>query len=76
MKVLKKNVYVADFETTSYENLKIDGEVRVWLWSLVNAESKVKYWGRTIKEFLVKLIQLQPKIVYFHNLKFDGFFLT
>lgn len=75
MLISVNNVYVADFETTSLENLKIDGCVRVWLWSLVNCDNYTSYYGYTIKSFLIKLIELHPKIVYFHNLKFDGCFL-
>ena len=69
MLITANNVYVADFETTSLENLKVDGYVRVWLWSLVNCDNYVSYYGYTIKSFLLKLIELHPKIVYFHNLK-------
>ncbi len=76
MLVLKSNVYVADFETTSYENLQKDGYVRVWLWSLINCETYQSWYGYDIKTFLLKLIELQPKICYFHNLKFDGSFLA
>ena len=75
MLVRAANVYTADFETTSYPNLIKDGCVRVWLWSLVNIETYQSYYGYDIKSFLIKLIELHPKIVYFHNLKFDGSFL-
>ena len=75
MLVAKHNVYVADFETTSYPNYEKDGYVRVWLWSIVNCETFQSFYGCDIKTFLVRLIQLNPKIVYFHNLKFDGAFL-
>ena len=74
--VLKKNVYTADFETTALPNLQVDGYVRVVLWSLVNVESKQSYYGFDIASFLTKLIQVKAKIVYFHNLKFDGNFIV
>lgn len=74
--VSKHNVYCADFETTSYPNLIKDGCVRVWLWSLVNCDDLTARYGTDIPSFLNTLTKLNAKIVFFHNLKFDGAFLT
>ena len=51
MRLLKSNIYCADFETTGYQNLKQDGEVRVWLWSLINVETKQAWNGKSIRDF-------------------------
>lgn len=67
--------YCADFETTSLANLNVDGYVRVYLWSLVNLERTEEYYGFTIESFFAKLIELQAKKVWFHNLRFDGAFI-
>ena len=75
MQLTKANVYVADFETTSLPNLNVDHYVRVWLWSLVEVETKVAYYGFDILSFLKKIDELDVRICYFHNLKFDGSFL-
>lgn len=75
LKVKKSSVYTADFETTSYPNLIKDGYVRVWLWSIVNCETFNCWFGYDIDSFIQKLKELKPKIVFFHNLKFDGNFL-
>src|SRR5574344_1537318 len=67
--------YAADFETTGKLNLQTDGRVRVWLWSLVNCETKEEYWGTELSEFVDLILQLKPDKIYFHNLRFDGSFL-
>lgn len=71
-----KRVFCADFETTSYANFIVDGEVRVFLWSLVSCDDFKSYTGYDIPSFLTTLIKVRAKIVYFHNLKFDGNFLV
>lgn len=71
-------IYCADFETTSSSNYEKDGYVRVWLWSMVSANNigeQEEYYGFTMEQFLNQLASLQPKYVYFHNLRFDGNFL-
>lgn len=67
--------YCADFETTGKLNLEKDGRVRVWLWSLVDCDTFNEYYGTDIESFLDKLMELQPDKVYFHNLRFDGYFI-
>ena len=67
--------YAADFETTGKLNLQTDGRVRVWLWSLVNCETKEEYYGTELTEFVDLILQLKCDKIYFHNLRFDGSFL-
>lgn len=68
--------YCADFETTSKQNLDIDGYVRVWLWSLVDCTTMEEWYGTTIEQFLEKIISLKCDVIFFHNLRFDGQFLV
>ena len=75
MQIAKSNVYTADFETTGKPNLDKDGEVRVFLWSLVECETLKSWYGYSIESFLQKIVALNVQICYFHNLKFDGFFI-
>lgn len=68
--------WCADFETTSLKNLEEDGYVRVWLWSLVGVDENEKLHGFTMETFLQTVKKLKPKVVFFHNLKFDGKFIV
>lgn len=68
-------VFTADFETTSMNNYINDGYVRVWLWSLVRVSSGEYWYGTTIESFINKTIELKCQKIYFHNLRFDGYFL-
>ena len=68
--------WCADFETTSVTNLEKDGYVRVWLWSLVSAEEHQReYYGTTLESFIDKVFEVGAKRVFFHNLRFDGYFI-
>lgn len=71
---MKEEVWTADFETTSQENLIRDGRVRVWLWSFVRISDGLALWGKTLDDFM-EYISSADKI-YFHNLKFDGKFIV
>ena len=79
MKEKKKrslSIWCADFETTAEANYRRDGEVRVWLWSLVRCGSaKEEYYGFDIHSFFMKVRDLRCKKVFFHNLAFDGKFI-
>lgn len=63
---------VADFETTTDEN-----DCRVWSWGLVELENpvydKVEI-GADIDSFITRIMGYNTT-TYFHNLKFDGYFL-
>ena len=67
--------YCADFETTGKLNLEKDGRVRVWLWSLVNCDTKEEWYGYDIQTFLDRIKELRCDKIFFHNLRFDGYFL-
>jgi hypothetical protein len=70
---------VADFETTSWEQYKRDGVVRVWAYSIANIDTlTIVNRGTTIEEFFDYLSithRDRAMKVYFHNLKFDGSFI-
>jgi len=50
----------------------------VWAWGLANVETATTAWdvemGNDMAGFIAR-IRKMPAIVYFHNLKFDGYFL-
>lgn len=60
----------ADFETTT------KSPARVWLWGAVGIDEQSEETGDCIETFFEYLEKL-PKnpLVYFHNLKFDGYFI-
>jgi len=70
---VKRTNWVADFETTTDAN-----DCRVWAWGLANVETATTAWdvemGNDMAGFIAR-IRKMPAIVYFHNLKFDGYFL-
>lgn len=70
----KKSNWVADFETTT----KAD-DCRVWGWGLTNIESTESLddveVGTDMKSFIHRVSEMSSN-VYFHNLKFDGFFIV
>lgn len=72
----RKKVFAADFETTSIANLEQDGYVRVWLWSIVDTKTMDEYYGLDMQSFIDNLFDLECEICFFHNLKFDGYFIV
>ena len=68
-----KNIYVADFETTTYPGIK---ETEVWMSIICPLYSRECIVHDNIDDTLemLKLIYGNSK-VYYHNLKFDGSFL-
>ena len=62
--------YVADFETTTNEN-----DCRVWGYGLNRIASNEFSFGKTIDDFFAEIFTGENKIIYFHNLKFDGEFI-
>ena len=67
-----KTVMVADFETTTDEL-----DCRVWSWGLVDIQkpnySSVEI-GTNIDNFIMRIMEYNTTC-YFHNLKFDGYFI-
>lgn len=59
------NIFFGDFETTKPND---EGEVRVYLWSLVSGE--YEQYGEDLESFM-ELLQDLEGIIFFHNLKFD-----
>ena len=76
MRLKQEDVWSADFETTTEANLKKDGYVRVWLWSLVRCDLKMKLHGKDMFGFLEQVKLWQCKRVFFYNLRFDGSFIV
>ncbi|MBO7732506.1 MAG: hypothetical protein J6S67_08130 [Methanobrevibacter sp.] len=68
----KYSVYVGDFETTTYEG---QDYTEVWASALVKLHSEDVIILHSIDETLSYLLSLNDNvIVYYHNLKFDGYF--
>lgn len=60
----------ADFETTT------KSPARVWLWGAVGIDDLFEETGDDIESFFAYLEkQKKNPLVYFHNLKFDGYFI-
>lgn len=60
----------ADFETTTRS------PARVWLWGAVGIDEQIEETGDSIESFFEFLRdQKKNPLVYFHNLKFDGYFI-
>ena len=72
--------YVADFETTSYEQYTKDGYTRVFMYAIANIDTlEVVERGTSIEQFLAWCYTYQGDksiSVYFHNLAFDGSFIV
>ena len=73
MQVRKYRYFMGDFETTVYQ-----GQVNTEVWASAVVEfntEDVKIFG-CIEEFLEYIMDIPcNKIIYFHNLKFDGEFI-
>ncbi len=72
--------YMADFETTGYDQYLIDGHVRVFMWVVSNIiEDRIIGRGTDLDSFLEFVTRTRKDknvTVYFHNLKFDGSFIV
>jgi len=73
----KKVNYVADFETTTNPD-----DVRVWGWGLCAIPMDWQTLnldnvgiGKSIEDFIAEIQELGNCNCYFHNLKFDGYFI-
>lgn len=67
------DIFVADFETITDAN-----DCRIWAWGIAyvfgNSESNFVY-GNTMDGFIDFLESNHPKVMFFHNLAFDGSFI-
>lgn len=75
---MNNNVFVADFETTTIE------PVRVWLWGIVSVDisNPINYltgdnyiYGENIESFIDYIQTLNNPIIYIHGLEFENSFL-
>ena len=67
--------YSADFETSTPKWLDIDGESRVWAYSICEIGNPDNFiYGNNIEDFFSWCFRDKRKndTLYFHNLKFDG----
>lgn len=65
----KENIWCADFETNNYED-----DCRIWSWGARNVYTEEYVCGTDMAAF-IKWLFHKRRIVYFHNLKFDGSFI-
>ena len=69
----KRPNYVADFETTTDP-----ADCRVWAYGLANIDTAQTLWdveiGTSIERFCNRMAE-ENSVCYFHNLKFDGWFI-
>lgn len=71
-----RNIFVADFETTSVAQYEIEKETRVYLWRYVDINNDNVNMGVNIETFFKSLLELNDNVImYFHNLSFDGEFI-
>ena len=73
----KNDIYFADFETLTFESKQYQEQKHtdVWLWALTKDGENVEI-GNTLSEFMNRLFSdFKTKLVYFHNLSFDGNFI-
>lgn len=72
------NVYSMDFETTTYADYELDGEVRCYLWHIRGVFSDDEYIGYSMREFFdwVEGLKDNTTTGWFHNVGFDGKFIT
>lgn len=74
---LSTPLFFADFETTTYNSKQYqdEGHTNVWMWALMDQKNGIKI-GNNLDEFMDFILQDgKNKIIYFHNLSFDGDFI-
>lgn len=71
-------VYAMDFETTTYADYEIDGQVRCYLWHIRGVFTDDEYIGGSMEEFFEWVENLKENTTtgWFHNVGFDGKFIT
>lgn len=69
--ISKNNLFVGDFETTTDIN-----DCRVWAYSIAKLyDDEFFEYGNNIDDFFKWCEKGNSKVIYFHNLKFDGEFI-
>lgn len=72
----KPSIFACDFETVVDDNTKEQEETAVWSAAYAKLYSEEQNILHSIEEFMVWVFSCPDKsIFYFHNLKFDGFFI-
>lgn len=71
-------IYALDFETTTYADYEIDGEVRCYLWHARDVYTDEQSIGFGMPEFFEWMESLKDDVTigWFHNISFDGKFIT
>ena len=64
-----------DFETSNSDINIEKGYTRVWLWDIYDPDEKIHITGDDIEYFFDELFKMPSRILYSHNLKFDGSFI-
>lgn len=67
---MRNRVYSCDFETTTDEN-----DCRVWAFGAMPLDANTFFYGKSIEEFFSWAFEGRGKILFFHNLRFDGQFI-
>lgn len=62
--------YVADFETTTFED-----DCRVWSWGIIRVGKLSDYVDGTTIDGFINHVSQKAQHIYFHNLAFDGSFI-
>lgn len=70
-----EGIWVADFETTTEQDYREDGYVRVYLWHARHLPDDRTASGTDIASFIDFASKRNVRMVWFHNLKFDGSFI-
>ena len=71
-----KHSFTADFESLHEKWSIKEGRTRVWAWGLTNVYNPNHHlFGNNLDEFMNLLKKLYHATLYFHNLKFDGYFV-
>lgn len=69
-------IYISDFETRAGENAEREAKTWVWAWGICGIENiELVEIGSNIRLWFDYIKTLGNGICYFHNLKFDGFFI-
>lgn len=69
-------IYSADFETRGGERAIEEQKTWVWAWAICKIQNFEEVTtGNNIASFIKNISSPGNKIIYFHNLKFDGFFI-
>lgn len=75
---LNNEIYFADFETLTKDNKQFKEllHTKVYLWGFSKIDEKEIIFGNSLDDFMNLIFEnKKSKIIYFHNLTFDGNFI-